>query len=289
MQTLDSVSHVGDYLGRWKLSDPELVAETPTSWVYRVMRRKIGPLALKLRRPGADAAEDHGGVMQEWYAGQGAARVYALSDNAQLLEWLDGSPLSALVGQGKDDTATDIICQVITQLHIPRDLPPPAMLIPLSQRFNELLTTNMVKWPSAARDLLVRAQIIARKLLADMPPAKPLHGDLHHGNIMFSPRSWVAINANGILGDPAYEVASSFLHPMDMTDIVADPERITALADRFAARLGFERGRMLGFAVAHSALSACRELKAGRPVKHHLAVLPRLLSAYELASAQTTR
>ncbi len=285
MQTLDSVSHVGDYLGRWKLSDPELVAETPTSRIYRVMQRKTGPVALKLIT--SHTAPHQGGLMQDWYAGQGAARVYALADDAQLLEWLDGSPLSALVAQGKDHTATDIICQVVTQLHAPRPVPAPQVLTTLEQRFDALFATSMVKWPAAARDLLVRAQIIARKLLAVDTRVLPLHGDLHHGNIMFSPRSWVAIDATGLLGDPAYEVAPGFLHPMDMTDIVADPRRIARLVERFTARLGFDPARMLGFAVAYAALSACRELDAGRPVKHHLAVLPRLLSAYELASAQT--
>ena len=55
------------------------------------------------------------------------------------------------------------------------------------------------------------------------------------------------------------------------------------MADIFAARLGFNRKRMIGYAAAHSALSACWDLEAGEPITHDLAVLPHLLAAYDKA------
>lgn len=284
MQTRDSLSRVDAYLGRWKLSDPIAIAETPTSWIFKVKRKKNGFAALKLLRPEAGAEERYGGDMLDWYAGQGAARVYALSHDAQLIEWLDGNSLSHLVHEGKDATATDIICQIITQLHAQRNMPPPSKLPQLAQRFDDLFGADKARWPLASRDMLIRAQIVARSLLASEEETIPLHGNLHHDNILFSPRSWVAIDPKGVIGDPAYEVAHCFMYPRDASDVCASTERITRLADSFAQRLGFDRARMLGFAVAQTALSACWDIASQNPIKHQLAILPRLIAAHAVAA-----
>lgn len=284
MQSHDPKSLIEPYLGGWKLSDPELIAETPTSWVYKVRRRKSEYAALKLLRADAGDDERFGGDMLDWYAGQGAARVYALSHNAVLLEWLDGEPLSALVLDDQDDKATDIICQIIAQLHAPREYPPARELIPLHTRFEALFKTDKSRWPFAARDLLIRAQIIARKMLESITEEVPLHGDIHHDNIFFSTRSWVAIDPKGLIGDPAYEVANSFLNPIDASVLAADPKRIARMTEQFTERLRLDRLRVLGFAAAHAALSASWTLESNGSIKHQLAILPWLISAYEAAA-----
>jgi len=288
MQPNDSVSRAGVYVDRWNLSDPVLIAETATSWIYKVARKKGGAAALKLLKPETNEDERLGGQLLNWYAGEGAARVYAQTEDATLLEWLNGHALSELVHQGKDVTATDIICQIVSQLHQPRQEMVPE-LIPLNARFAALFDTNMSKWPFAGRDLLIRAKIIAKALLETVEEEIPLHGDLHHDNILFSPRSWVAIDPKGILGDPAYEVANCFQTPWTATDVCADPGRINRLADTFEQRLGFNKARMLGFAVSHTALSACWSVAAGHPVMHQLAILPRLISAHERESKDLFR
>ncbi len=284
MQTRDSVSRVEDVLGRWKLSEPLYVAETPTSRVYRVKTRKYGHAALKLLLPNAGDDERLGGEMLEYYAGQGAARVFARTPDAVLIEWLDGESLSTLVRDGKDAVATDIICQTVQQLHAPRTMPPPMNLVPLAERFQALFNANRSLWPPAARDMLLRAQIVARDLLESVREEVPLHGDLHHDNILFSARSWVAIDPKGLFGDPAYEVANSFMNPLDATDLCAGAGRVDAMADTVAGRLGFDKVRVLGFAVAHTALSACWDMDAKRAAGHQLAILPRLIRAHGLAA-----
>lgn len=287
MQRDDSASPVGFYVDRWKLSEPVLVAETATSWVFKVSRRGSAA-ALKLIKPEALEDERRGGPMLVWYGGEGAARVYEIEDAAVLIEWLNGHALSELVYQGKDATATDIICQIATQLRAGRAEPPPN-LMPLPERFKPLFNTDRGAWPFAARDLVVRAQIVARQLLETMDEQVPLHGDLHHDNILFSPRSWVAIDPKGLLGDPAYEVASCFINPWSATDTCADPERIERLLDAFEHRLGLDRVRMLGFAVAHAALTISWCLQSGAAVNHQLAILPRLISAHELTARDLAR
>jgi len=288
MRPNDSVSRAGAYVDRWNLADPVLIAETATSWIYKVARRKGGAAALKLLKPDTGDEERLGAQLLNWYGGDGAARVYAQTEDATLIEWLNGHALSELVHQGKDVTATDIICQIVTQLHMQRQTPAPD-LVPLNVRFAALFETDMVQWPFAGRDLLIRAKIIARSLLDSVEEEIPLHGDLHHDNILFSPRSWVAIDPKGILGDPAYEVANCFQNPKSTTDVCADPARIIALASTFQERLGFNKARMLGFAVSHAALSACWSVAAGIPIMHQLAILPRLISAHERESEDLFR
>ena len=285
MTTRDSVWGIDRYLERWRLRDAELVAKTETCQVYRVLRKKGGHAALKVVRPRSDPFEKSGLETLAWYAGRGAAEVYAFGDGALLMEWLEGPPLSDLVLQGKDEVATDIICQVVTQLHMERSRTP-ISLISLENHFRGLFAADRHKWPSAGGDLLIRAQLIARTMLDSTGQEIVLHGDLHHDNILFSPRSWVAIDPKGLFGDPAYEVANCFLNPWGEADICAAPSRIDSMADRFAMRLETDRRRILGFAVAHGALSSSWANEAGTLPNHQITVLPNLISAYERAGGR---
>src|SRR5690606_32629292 len=131
--------------------------------------------------------------------------------------------------------------------------------------------------------LYARSAGIALKLF-DKPSAQlPLHGDLHHDNIMSSDRGWLAIDPKGLIGDPAYETANVFINPERGTEIAADPKRIAARADILSQRLGYTRKRILGWAAAHAALSACWDIEDGNAITVQLACLPQLLSAYDLA------
>jgi streptomycin 6-kinase len=218
----------------------------------------------------------------QWYAGDGAATVFDIHGDVIFMEWLDGKTLGDAVRAGHDNEGTIAICTVVANLHRARP-DAPDDLMPLRERFQALFNTDVRAWPHTARDLYARASGIALKLF-DKPTAQvPLHGDLHHDNILSSDRGWLAIDPKGLIGDPAYEVANVFRNPHDALKLAADPRRIGALADAFASRLGFERKRVIGYAAAHSALSACWELAEGNPITTDLAMLPPLLAAYDLA------
>ncbi|MBI4048048.1 MAG: hypothetical protein HY371_14655 [Devosia nanyangense] len=76
-------------------------------------------------------------------------------------------------------------------------------------------------------------------------------------------------------------MANAFLNPLGAQNMVSDPGRIARLADSFSARLGFNRKRILGFAAAHAALSACWDIEDGNSIAGQLDVLPHLLTAYD--------
>lgn len=268
---------------RWSLTKSVPVAETPRSWVFRVEQNGRNFAALKILKPNVAEEEGRGSRLLAWYAGDGAATVFDTHGDTIFMEWLDGGTLGDPVRAGHDEEGTIAICTVVANLHRPRATPAPDDLLPLRDRFQALFDTDMRAWPHTARDLYARASGIALRLF-DRPSAQiPLHGDIHHDNILSSDRGWLAIDPKGLIGDPAYDVANVFINPKGASHLATDPRRIAARADILAERLPYARKRILGWAAAHAALSACWDLQDGNPITHQLACLPHLLSAYDQA------
>lgn len=274
--TIDTA--LGRAMIRWKLSRPSRIAETRTGLVFRVERSDGTRAALKILKREAEE-ERRGAALLAWYGGDGAVAVLGADADAVLMEWVDGKRLSEAVTAGHDHEATEAIGYVAQQLHKGRDAAPPD-LVPLKEWFAPLFSAQAQPWPHTARDLYGRAKGIALSLFDRAAPDVPLHGDLHHDNILVSPRGWLAIDPKGLSGDPAYELAPAFLNPWGARDLVIDQNRIGHMAGSFAARFGFDRKRILGFAVAHAALSACWDIHDGRAIGHQIAVLPSLLAVY---------
>lgn len=267
---------------RWSLTKSTPVAETATSWIFRVEQNGRNFAALKILKPLAAAEERRGAMLMNWYGGEGAATIFDMHGDTIFMEWLDGGTLGDPVRAGKDDEGTIAIATVIASLHRPR-ADAPEGLEPLRDRFQVLFDTDVRTWPHTARDLYARANGIALKLF-DRPSAQiPLHGDMHHDNVLSSDRGWLAIDPKGLIGDPAYDLANIFINPKGAAHLATDPRRIAARADILSARLNYSRKRILGWAAAHAALSACWELVEGRSITHQLACLPHLLSAYDQA------
>jgi streptomycin 6-kinase len=267
---------------RWSLSKATPVSETPTSWLYRVEQNGRNTAALKIIKPGAGDDERRGGELLAWYQGEGAVTVFDSTENAVFMEWVDGVTLATPAKTGKDEEATLAICTLVKQLHRPRDGAPQG-LTPLRDRFALLFDTNARVWPNTARDLFARSVGIGLGMFDKPTAIIPLHGDLHHDNILLSDRGWLAIDPKGLLGDPAYEVANVFRNPVGAEKLVANPGRVNRLADMFAERLGMNRRRVLGWAAAHAALTACWDIEDGESIALQLAVLPHLLAAYDTA------
>ena len=267
---------------RWSLTKSTPVAESPRSWIFKVEQNGRNFGALKILKPEAAEEEGRGTRLLQYYSGEGAATVFDIHGDTIFMEWLGGPTLGEPSRNGRDDEATQAFATVVANLHRARPDVPEG-LMPLRQRFDALFKSDVRTWPHTARDLYARAAGIALKLFDKPMPDIPLHGDLHHDNIVSSDRGWLAIDPKGLIGDPHYEVANAFRNPSGATKLAADPKRIGAMADIFAARLGLNRKRILGFAAAHSGLSACWDLSVGNSITTDLAVLPHLLSAYDQA------
>src|SRR5450432_3961198 len=124
-------------LQAWKLSDPQLLAETATSHVYTVTHGGVRAV-LKLLTPLGVKDEARGAIALRHFDGHGAVRLLRADELAHLLEYADGDDLYSLVRRGEDDKATEIIAEVLNNLHSVAAETIPDGLIPLNEWFREL-------------------------------------------------------------------------------------------------------------------------------------------------------
>jgi len=266
------------YILDWDLHDADIMPETRTSKLCKVIRGETGqPAVLKYLKEEGRADEAMGAHLLEYYGGQGAVNIYRYDDQAQLLEYADSHDLLYAMNHHSvsDEAATQIIADVVRELHAPRSTPVPDGLVPLRERFSELYQRASSNRHSGLTTVFTRAATLADHLLATQVQQIPLHGDLHHENIVkSSQRGWLAIDPKGLIGDPAYDVANIFCNP-DMPDTIPlDQGRMIRLADHFAGTLNLSAPRILQFAAVHAALSASWSLS-----ENHQADAARRLNA----------
>ena len=93
-----------------------------------------------------------------------------------------------------------------------------------------------------------------RRLLESSPAPRFMHGDLHHFNVLRHGESWVAIDPEGIVGDPAYETAAFLRNPVPtIADILDLPDLLKSRIFRFAELLGDPAERIWGWALVRTA------------------------------------
>jgi streptomycin 6-kinase len=283
MANEELAARLGVAMERWSLSDPEPVSETQTSWVLRV-KTKRGIRALKLLKPyGFD--EINGARLMQLWGGDGAATVEAIDGHDVLMEWLEGTTLADVVraDNGRDPEATEVLCDVVARLHRKRDAPPPELWT-LDYWMRQLRESDLTFLPVEARPLWQRAQAMLADLLATTAERVPLHGDLHHENVIGSGTDWRAIDPKGLIGDPHYEVANVFRNPHGAEELALRQGRINRLADTFERQLGWDGRRLMQWAAVHSAISAIWDHAAGRVFAFELRMVPALLAAVDRRS-----
>lgn len=243
-------SKVGEFLNAWHLVPDGALLTTHSSWVLPVRHEGSSAMLKVARIPD----EQPGYCLMTWWDGQGAAKVFASSPEALLMERAaDPRTLAQMAWSGRDDEACRILCDTAARLHVPRRSPPP-VLRPLEAWFQPLFQLA----PEHAA--LAPAADIANQLLATPNAVGPLHGDLHHENVLdFGERGWLAIDPHGLLGERTFDYANIFTNPD-----LSDPSRpLATLPGRLEARLaivvsatGVEPERLLRWIVAWTGLSA---------------------------------
>ncbi len=215
--------------------------------------------------------ERNGHRLLRWWDGDGAVRLLAHDHEAVLLERvLPGQSLRAMSVGGDDAQATRILCAVATRLHRPRGPRPPGLL-DLQAWFADLLQPPLPLTP-----LLEQCSSLAQALLADQVQALPLHGDLHHDNVLDGgPRGWLAIDPKRLFGERAFDYTVLFCNP----DLCGPGIHVATGETVFERRLaqvcalaGLERQRLLRWIAASAGLSAVWFLADGEPATVDLAV-----------------
>lgn len=257
------------YIDRWALTPDGDPIVTHSSRLLPVLCGGA-PAMLKI----ATVPEEKWGAgLMLWWDGIGAARVLAHDDDAILLERaVGGRSLAEMAANGADDKASHIICNAVAALHKPRKAAEPC-LIPLAERFQALTT-------APEGELLERSAKAARLLLSDPRDVVPLHGDIHHGNILdFADRGWLAIDPKRLKGERGFDYANLFCNPDHA--IAAAPGRLARQVALVAQAAQLERTRLLQWILAWAGLSAAWHIEDGE-VQH---IVPTLQIA-EIAAAE---
>jgi streptomycin 6-kinase len=249
----EAVSH---YLTRWRLDPDGAPIETRSSWLLPV-RCGGTPAMLKVLKPGSD--ERNAATILRYFGGSGAVRLFEADECALLMERADGRrSLVSMVERGEDVEAAEILAQVVRNLHAPHASAVPTGLTPL------------VEWFSALDDhrhdlpILGACATVARGLLTGEGDIVPLHGDLHHGNVLDGgERGWLAIDPKALLGERTFEVPNLLKNSWVHARIGDDPARMRRLASLYADRLKLDVHRVLAFAFAQAGLAASFQMDDG--------------------------
>jgi len=233
------------WIARWDLTPDGAPIVTHSSRLLPVRYRGLAAM-LKVA-PGEDK---DGGAILQWWDGDGAARVYALEDEAVLMERVEGPrSLTDMARHGQDGEATRILCTATDRLHRPRGEPMPKA--PTLRQWFEPLA------PAAAQRgrLLTQAHATAQQLLGEPHDIVLLHGDIHHGNILDGgARGWLAIDPKGLLGERTFDYANILRNPNE--EIAKRPGRFAQQATVIAEAARVDRRRLLQWVLAFCGLSA---------------------------------
>ncbi|MER8475627.1 aminoglycoside phosphotransferase family protein [Mesorhizobium sp. M1163] len=242
---------------RWKVGAPELIAETFSSRIWKVAREDDSPAIVKDLKPFDDVEDElRGEHFLAWRRGEGAVRLLGRDGHRMLLEYAGDRMLSHHLAEQGDNAATAIAAEVMARLVSPSKHPAPPDLQPLRTRFSSLFKKAKADRAAGEKSRYVEAAEIAERLLSNPHDVRPLHGDLHHDNVMHGPRGWLAIDPKGVLGDPGFDAANMFYNPLDRDDLCLDTRRIRHMAQVFAATLGQSPPAILDHAIAYGCLSA---------------------------------
>ena len=239
---------IQDHCQLWNLEPWGPQFETATSVLKPV---KIGRDAALIKAFKPDSDERNTTGIIRWFDGHGSVKLLRSDRGAQLLEWIDGPHLSDLVRDGNDTLATEILTGVVGKLHAQRADVPPG-LVSLERLMEPLLARR-----DSSDDIQGIASRQAAGLLETTQTRQPLHGDIHHDNILLhQERGWLAIDPKGLLGDRHYDLANALCNPRQYPEIVRDPARALLQARNLATRLALDLQRLLSFAFCYACLSA---------------------------------
>ncbi|MCC1494514.1 aminoglycoside phosphotransferase family protein [Cognatishimia sp. F0-27] len=242
-------------VGRFGLGAPRPLTATTAALLFHARTRTGSPCVLKVYRRGHPGNERSGiALMRAWgRAGAPCVPILAQSEAAIVMAALPGPSLETRYRMGDGDAALQALAELANALHA--TLPNPAVpLVPVSEWCAPL---RSLRCDVACSERLRAAMRQSAEMLADLLDStdqqRALHGDLHPGNVMGTPPC--AIDAKGLWGDPAFELANAMRHPKSDGAALCYPGRIDARLTLFARVTGRSRARIAAWSAMKAALS----------------------------------
>ncbi|MCA1620123.1 MAG: aminoglycoside phosphotransferase family protein [Acidobacteria bacterium] len=274
---------VEDCSARWSLKVGAPFA--PLSYNYAAPAEGPGGerFVLKLGVPSSGLLREIEALLA--FGGRGAARLVD-SDAARgalLLERLEpGTQLVALC-EADDEAATSAAAAVMrmlrrTALHQPHPFPTAADWGLGFARCRAHFGGGCGPFPG---ELFEEAESLYAELLASSAAPVLLHGDLHHGNILAAARAaWLAVDPQGVVGEPAYEVGALLRNPLPQLLRFPHPARVTERRiAQLSEELGLERERVRGWGLAQAVLSYWWSVEDGGEVGESGLAVAEVLAA----------
>lgn len=183
------------------------------------------------------------------FSGFGAVNVLVEKEGILLLERaISGLSLKFYFPE-KDDEAIQITSDCLKNLHqasITSDG------FPHIQDWLRVLDSDF----DIPADYLHKARKLRDELLTSTKKSVLLHGDLHHDNILQNGNSWMVIDPKGVIGDPAYDIATFIRNPIPQ--LLEDPNATSMIDNRikqFAQTLKISRQRILNWCYVQAVLA----------------------------------
>lgn len=250
------MASLSEFPSEWQIEEALQIADTAAGTVFEV-RRAGGRLDIvKVFRRKSLLESQRGADFLEWRGGVGAIRVLGRSPYSVLLEHAGSETLRDVISSTGDTDAMHIAAELVDLYHRKSEIAPPESLQPAVLYFESLFKRTFEDKTSESHSLFVEAAEVAEMLLGEQKDVKPLHGDLHHENILRGERGWLVIDPAGLIGDPALDVANMFSNPLDRHDLTCDEARIASMADIFSKSLRRDPLTILRYAFAYGCLSA---------------------------------
>ena len=240
----------------WRIESARQIADTVVGTVYDVTLADGTDAIVKQLKTKALEDSLRGADFLTWRGGIGCVRLLAHSGDMLLMEHAGKTTLRDHLEAHGDEDATRVAAEVLRAYHRPSGTPPPGSLQPLLRYFASLCGNAERDRKAGIPGPYAEAAELAEALIANQRDIKPLHGDLHHENIVHGPRGWLIIDPAGLIGDAALDVANMFSNPLDRFDLTRSEERIAAMAEIFADTLGRDVRTILRYGFAYGCLSA---------------------------------
>jgi streptomycin 6-kinase len=271
---------IADASARWGLTDVQPIPNLSYNFVAFAKREPSpsgrgqgegGNVVLKIGVPRGELASEMAAL--KLFKGEGVCQLLECDEERGiiLLERLNpGTMLSELKD---DDERTHIAVDVMSKLW--RDVPTPhaqaAVLGGGDAALSNMKFIKLSDWFDGLRkirphfdggtgpfpkEILERVEASLPELFAD-DDVGLMHGDFHHYNILKSGQGWLAIDPKGVIGPVGYEIGPLMLNPwikpMDRSRLQFQTKR---RVDIIRERLGWERGKIIQWSLAHAVLSA---------------------------------
>lgn len=236
----------------WSLKQEGDFIDTTTGKLVFVSYNN-SPAILKMFSKESD--EYLSGRVLKHYAGDHAVKVLCVKNDTLLLErCMPGKHLKELSLEDSDNNATNIFCDILTNLHkkqfIPNIFPDIAVW---GKGFNRYLDGNNDIIP---HQIVQNAKNLFFELVKSQSKKVLLHGDLHHDNILFDKkRGWLAIDPKGIIGEAEIEASAFFKNPIGYPETYSNDKIIENRINTIANALGLDKARMIKWCYALTILS----------------------------------